>query len=271
LAINVAFNLRFDPAVIVSQSFVISNILSIVGVLVTSEILFRALQTISETAAIKEHARMIETQLSLQKTQYERVTKNAEHEKTVRHNLRHQLVAISGYNAAGDNESLRAYLETLMGELPDHEILYCKNYAVNAVINYYLSIAKSEGVRLDVKLDIPEKAGSISDMELCVIMGNFLENAVEANRRIEREEKFIRVRSRIQGEYLTIAVENTFDGICNKKDGAYFSHKRENNTEGIGLPSVNAICTKYGGRTVISIEGKTWHSTAVVIMHSTQK
>jgi len=105
-------------------------------------------------------------------------------------------------------------------------------------------------------------------MDLCIIIGNFLENAVEACQRMEEGEKFIRIRSLIQGDYLTIVVENSFDGDWKEQDGVYLSRKREGteNTpfEGIGIASVKSICEKYGGRIVINADDNVWKSSALV-------
>ena len=115
---------------------------------------------------------------------------------------------------------------------------------------------------------MPEKAGSVPDMDLCVIMGNMLENALEACRRMEGEEQFIKVRAIVDGIFLTIVVENSFDGNWQEEGGAYLSRKEASNIRGggVGLSSVRAVCEKHGGMMRIEINGKTWKSSALVNM-----
>lgn len=205
--------------------------------------------------------------LQIKQEQYKRLMENAEEEKAAQHNLRHQLAVLLGFDAAGDYEGLSHYLKDLKGSLPAQEILYCENYTINAIVNYYLSSPEVKHIT-DIKIDIPENVGSISDMDLCVIMGNLLENAIEAINRMDKGEKFIRVRSLIQGEYLTLSVENSFSGKWEKKNGTYLSYKHESGAEtpreGIGLSSVKAVCDKYNGRIVISADGNVWHAAAVL-------
>jgi len=237
---------------------------------VTCFLFVKVLHQEVRNAELAEHARMMESQLDLQRVQYERLTENAEHEKAVRHDIRHQLAVLKGFGAAGDLDNLNRYLNELTGSLLAPERLYCKNHAVNAVINHYLSAVESGQTWLDIKLDIPERTGGVPDMDLCVVIGNMLENAVEACRRMEHGEKFIRARTLVQGVYLTLVVENSFDGLWYGQGGVYLSRKREGagRREGVGLSSVKAVCAKYGGRAVFEVNGNVWRSSAVMHMWS---
>ena len=97
----------------------------------------------------------------------------------------------------------------------------------------------------------------------------FLENAVEACRRMERGNKFVRVRSRIAGDTLSIVVENSFDGLWRVKNGTYLSRKENaeaQDREGVGLSSVRAVCLKHRGLAQNEIIGDVWKSSALVHM-----
>ena len=258
-----------DPGAFKGNAFFIIRALLYGALLLTCYLLETAMRQVSENVTLKENARMTERQLNLQREQYERLMGNVESAKAMRHDIRHQLAVLKGFGAAGDLDGLNRYIDELTGSLPVLERLYCKNYAVNAVINHHLSAAGSEDIRLDIKLDIPEKTGRLPGMDLCVVVGNFLENAAEACRRMEHGEKFIRVRSLIQGDYLTLTVENSFDGLWNERDGAYLSRKREGaGSEGVGLPSVKTVCAKYDGRAVFAVNGNVWRSSAVMAMEN---
>jgi sensor histidine kinase regulating citrate/malate metabolism len=248
--------------------FIVIRLFIYIALLLTCFLLNVSLRQVSENITIKEHAQMAENLLSLQREQYTRLIKNAEAVETMRHDIRHQLVAAKSFSQAGDNEGLNQYLDELYGNVPAPEKMYCKNYIVNAVVNHYL-FSLEESIKLDVKLDIPEDTGVITSADLCVIMGNLLENAVEACRIIENSEQsenFIRAYSLIQGDCISIMVENSFNGICNEEDGIYYSHKRDNQREGIGLSSVKAVCEKYDGRTLIEVNDNVWKSSALVYM-----
>jgi len=220
---------------------------------------------------LASRVQMTENLLALQREQYARLTENAARVEAARHDLRHQLAVIRRYNEAGKPGKLGEYIDELVGSMPAPETAWCENYAVNAIISQHLSAA-SEDISLDIRLEIPEDTGQVPDWDLCVIIGNFLENAVEACRRMEVGKKFIRARSRVQGDYLSLFVENSFDGQWSEQNGAYLSRKRGNAgdaaREGVGLSSVKAVCAGYNGFAKFEAGGNVWRSSALVSMEN---
>ena len=221
----------------------------------------KVVQTESELAA-KEQI------YALQRSQYTQLMENAKTIKVMRHDMRHQLSVIKNLISASDvNEELNAYLEELIGGIPKtDDKTYCDNSAVSAVAFHYFSIAESEGIKIDEVLNIPEDTGNVPDMDLCVIMGNLLENALEACRYVEDGKRYITARSAISGNRLTIGVNNSFDGTSNIQGNAYMSRKSDGGKvrEGVGLSSVEATCKKHGGRMEVEVAGDVWKITALV-------
>ena len=95
---------------------------------------------------------------------------------------------------------------------------------------------------------------------------------MEACRRMERGDKFIRVHSRINGDALSIVVTNSFDGkwFEGEKNGLYLSRKTEAGEprEGIGLSSVKAVSEKHEGLAQYEITTDVWKSSAIVHMEA---
>jgi len=207
----------------------------------------------------------MEILLDVQREQYERITQNIEQTKAAQHDMRHQLAAIRRMTG---EEIVKNYVAGLLGAMPEVPGgIYCENYAVNAVFTHYLASA-GEGIKVDARLNIPAKAGRVSDMDLCVIMGNLMENALEACTRT-RGEGFIRIRAGVDGDYLSIIVENSFDGDWDEQNGVYFSRKRcgsKTKRRGLGLLSVKAVCAKYDGIFKAEAVGNVWHSSALADM-----
>ena len=271
-ALCLMFSNVFMGGQVVRFIFVIVRIAIGVGMALTCLLLARTLRQEADGARHEEYARMMEIQLELQREQYARFAKDAETEKAARHDARHHLAVMIDLNRTGEREKLGAYLAELAGAVPSqNEERYCANLAVNAIAAHYLGIAQSEGIATDIKLVIPENTGSIPAIDLCVIMGNLLENAIEACRRIKDSSTYIRARSRIDGDALTIMVENSFDGQFREVSGAYLSRKedgRDAPSEGVGLSSVRAVCEKHGGIARVEVTGATWKSSAVVEMNA---
>jgi sensor histidine kinase YesM len=193
-----------------------------------------------------------EYQLKHQSEHYKLLQSHIAETKQAHHDLRHHLSLIKSYIDMGETEKLTMYISEYESALPDDTALdYCENYAVNSILRYYIGIARREGVRVTLKIDVPENTG-VSDSDLCVVFGNCIENAIEACRKMNEGEKFIKIDAGLTGEMITITVDNSFNGTIDQTGGVFMSHKREG--EGIGISSVRAVARKYDG--VVRFEGK---------------
>jgi sensor histidine kinase regulating citrate/malate metabolism len=146
---------------------------------------------------------------------------------------------------SGQAEKLNAYIDTLTAKIPAGDVKLCENYAVNAVAAYYNTLARQAGIPISVALTVPEELDGEMESDLCVVVGNLMENAAEACKRMESGDRFIRVGSQLHHGTLALAVDNSFTGKLQKQDGALLSSKRQG--EGTGTSSVKAVARKYGG------------------------
>jgi sensor histidine kinase regulating citrate/malate metabolism len=133
---------------------------------------------------------------------------------------------------------------------------------LNAILEYYYSYAKSRNIPIDIKTDVPEKVFDSTD--LSVLVGNLIENAVEAQDNLADEEKFINLKIKTFEDKIYFVVENAFDGVINTENGQYLSHKRDNRAAGIGLQSVHEIVKKYNGELVITTDNKVFKCSAML-------
>jgi len=253
-----------------NRGFFFIRVLIYAALLLTCYLLESSLRQVFENAKLAERARMMESQLDLQREQYEGLTENAKTLNAIRHDLRHHMAVLSQLADTGEAVLMKAYIEDLSGKLTaSQKKSYCKNYEVNAIAGHYLTLAESEGITVDAQLNVPEDTGGVPAMDLCVIVGNFLENALEVCRRMEQGERFIRIRSRLDGDALSFVVANSFDGQWKERNGVYLSHKRQDGRAphaGVGLSSVRAVCEMHRGLTRCVADGSVWKASALVHM-----
>ena len=224
----------------------------------------------AEEQRLAARVQMTENQLALQREQYEKLAQNAKTISTMRHDLEFHLTAVRKLADVGDTGGINTYIEQLDDNMTAaKDIIYCKNITINAVIAQQLDAAEREGVTVETQIHIPDGLSRILEMDLCLIMGNLLKNALEACRCMEHGEKFIHVRSRIADDTLSIIVSNSFDGLWHEENGVYLSRKESQGTvprEGVGLLSVKTVCEKHRGLARYEINGSVWKSSVLVHM-----
>ncbi len=183
--------------------------------------------------------------LSMQQQRYESLKTAIEEARQARHDMRHQLNQISALVETGDLEDIKSYLAKTVSRIPNLDMHFCENRAVDSVVGYYCALAKREDIPFCTKLDLPESL-PVDEIDMCLVLSNLLENALEASLRAAPDRRQIEMTAYVHAErFLLIEVENTFDGEINEKNGAFRSSKRKGN--GIGIQSVNHIAEKNGG------------------------
>lgn len=222
------------------------------------------LESNAEKQRLIAHEIIAENQLEFQREQFGRLMKNVEATKYMRHDMRHHLAVINEYAQAGDMPGISGYLEGLeFGLTSARRKVYCDNYAVNAIASHYLTIAENEDITITVKLNVPANTGLVKDSDLCVILGNLLENATEACRNLRKEDRFIKLFSYVEENSLTITMENSFDGTFLERDGIFYSTKREG--EGIGLSSIYTVAENNGGDARFETKDNVFYSSVYVL------
>lgn len=148
---------------------------------------------------------------------------------------------------AGDEEKTREYLLRLNEDLTQVDtVLKTGNVMVDAILNSKLSLIRSKGIEANARAVVPPEL-SVSEIDLCVVIGNLLDNAMEAClRQPEGEERFIRVFLGVLKKQLYLSVSNSTGGVIRKSGNRYLSSKNSE-THGFGLLRVDRIAEKYGG------------------------
>ncbi len=147
----------------------------------------------------------------------------------------------------GDEERTREYLWKLNDDLTMVDtVIKTGNVMIDAILNSKLSLIKSKGIEVNAKAIVPEQL-SISEVDLCTIIGNLLDNAMEAVlQQPENSERFIRVFIGILKEQLYISVYNSTGGEIKKNRNRYLSTKSGQN-HGFGLARVDSIVERNKG------------------------
>ena len=184
--------------------------------------------------------------LEMQESQYLKQCKYMEETSRVRHDFRHSLHTLKMMSEAKDYVSLDHYLDRYLSVLPVNQFaVYCKNNAVNALMNYLVPSARETDIQVSLNFELPEQI-PVTDVDLCSILGNVLENAIDGCRTISPEKRNIQLSVTTRHDaWLYIVSTNTFDGVIKQKNGHYQTTRQ--NGHGIGLTSILITVEKYNG------------------------
>ena len=163
-----------------------------------------------------------------------------------RHDYKNHIQVMRASLEMGNLAELGNYLGELSVDLNTVDtVIKTGNVMADAILNSKLALCKVKNIPYEVTANIPEEC-SVNDVELCAIIGNLLDNAMEACEKIEdKSERFIRVYIGVFKEQLYINITNSMIGIPVKKGKVYKSSKGENH--GFGLMRVDRIAEKYNG------------------------
>ena len=168
--------------------------------------------------------------------------------RDVKHNMRNNLVSIIAYAENGECEKIVDFINEVMGEggIKASTITNSGNLVIDSLIGYWYVAAQKVGVDFSADVCIPMKM-PFRGADICLILGNLLENAVEAVQKVDGE-KYIGIRMKYDKNNLLLFVMNNYKSPLKKsKENTLLSTKRDAKNHGVGLPSVYRAVSKYHG------------------------
>lgn len=192
----------------------------------------------------KEERRHMERQIEIQQQHYRQIYQKVEESRRMRHDFRQHLHTIVGL--VGNDEAQLEYINKFISV---NESARPESYfnipSIDALLLHYLNIARNDGIEVKVQVGVPDDIVISDEITFCTILGNLMENALEACQRLSEGKRFIRFFARMQGGRLMLRIENSFDGGLRKSKNGFYSRKHEG--EGIGVVSITKMAQKLGG------------------------
>ncbi|MBQ8515574.1 MAG: sensor histidine kinase [Ruminococcus sp.] len=161
-----------------------------------------------------------------------------------RHDYRGHIQNMKNRLESENQSELEQYLDDLTDDLTMADTsIQTGNVMADAVLNSKLSVAGQKQIRLNVKAHIPHGT-PMTDVELCSVLGNLLDNAMEACEKLPVDTRFLRVYiHKFKGQFY-LSVQNSA-GEVRRKNGVFCSSKQGDH--GFGLFRIDRIAKKYGG------------------------
>lgn len=156
--------------------------------------------------------------------------------RTLKHDIRYHIHALANMNESARQD----YIKFMEEEYRlSEKTVYCDEPSINSLLQEYKDKTDQYGIRFDVNMGIPFKI-PVEPLSACVVIGNLLQNALEACLRVENEP-YIAINARLETDGLRIMVLNSYDGQINTNGRELFTRKK---VGGLGLKSLKRILTR---------------------------
>ena len=220
--------------------------MSIIITIIANFVLFYLFDSLSALFQERAQSLVISREKDYYHEQLTMLHNKNEELRQFRHDVKNRLAAMQQMLKQHNYEQVMQYTDKIAERLNDTaQYSNCGNIAIDSILNYKLSKAKAMGIDVKARVVIPADI-PVDEDDIVVILGNILDNAIEANERVS-EGKYIRVDFDMDRGNAFIRVKNRYDSVVNCVNGKFLTRKEESQLHGIGLKSVDAVVQKYNG------------------------
>ena len=225
-----AYDVAFSVAAILTTNFTVFFLFDRVAKL------YRERQ---ESALIRQQNEYYVNQLLLVEELHEASGK-------LRHDIKNHLITINSYLDKNDIGEAKKHISSIIGAYQNKiEIVHTGFPAIDGLINSKLQLAYDAGIKINVKTSLPSDF-CFSSFDLTVILGNLLDNAMQAVALVE-ENKFIDIRMDCSKGMLIVKMSNPYKTVVKKENGKIITSKADKENHGFGLRNIDEILEKYNG------------------------
>lgn len=234
--------------------------LSCTGIILINAVVFIMFWLNQRQQGIKRENDLLTSQINLQETSIINLENAYNRTRNFRHDIKNHLLTM---NILAENENLdeiKKYLKEMSVILDESSYVRITGIsAVDAILNEKLYEAQSHSITTNYDVSSMEK-NSIKPVDMCIILSNALDNAIEANQSVENpENRYIKLKMSGNGEYTVISVINPTGKIPIKRSpNTYVTSKKDEKNHGFGLKSIESTAKKYGGKMLTKYEDGTF-------------
>ncbi len=209
----------------------------------------------------------------IQYSYYEDINQKYTETRRLWHDFHNHLLAIQELMRVGRFDDANAYMKEIEDDIDNTHILTKSGSEALDVLIYQKSeTARLNNIKFEVSINTRLKSEGFKDTAICCVVGNLLDNSIEALNKIDKEKesldgasKWISLEISRIGEMLYISVANPYYGRLDKDSKGFRTTKADKSRHGIGLGSVQHICEKYNGSLNVTDEDGVFRVQALMM------
>ena len=199
--------------------------------------------------------KLMENQIEQQKKMLTSVLESNEKIRTLKHDIKNYLMTAIGLIDNKEYNKAKSYMLNLIGQEIDtiETFVTTNSQTLSSLLNIKLDICNKN--KIDWNVEITSDLTNISDVDISIIIGNLMDNAIEASQKV-KNKPFIDIKIFDNKDYVNIIIRNKIDNSVLFLNPNLFTTKKDKNSHGIGLMSVKKIVKKYNGMYKVYEENK---------------
>ena len=192
---------------------------------------------------------LMEKQNNFYVKQLEMMQQSQNNIKILKHDINNHMITLN--SMVDDNIEIKKYINNFINsfDIPD-EYSKSGNVIIDSILNYKLQEATEKEIEVELNIKVPPQL-NISPFDMSIILGNLLDNAIEAASKLTNDKK-IKIDIYFEKGSLYIHITNTFNGIIVMENKKYKTTRQNKESHGLGLLSITNALEKYNGGIDIS-------------------
>jgi len=238
------------------------SFISVIGFLFLNVMIVYIFDHIVEKFQFMHENTQLQHQMDYQDANYEKVVHSFKSIKRIIHDTNQQLLYIEECIKRNELSAAMEHIKTTLNKVEGaYHRVNTGNLVIDALVTNTLNIGQANGIRIDTKLNLCSQEVHIDRYDLCVVIGNMLDNAIEASKKLKiAEDRYMLIKIHSTESTLLIHILNHMEN-----EVAHL-HSQKPNPEyhGIGLTNIARICDKYGGHMTIETKHNVFHNMVLL-------
>ena len=230
-------------------------------------IAFYLYDSLAENYIKKSKLALLQKENELYSRQCEIMQSSTEDLQAFRHDMSNQLIILNHLLEEGKDEEARRQLDQLSRFIKG-KVIYSTSGIIDGLVNYKLQSVASENIKVETEIVVPKQL-NIDIADFVTLLGNLLDNALEALKKVDWEQRILTIKIVFSQERLIGRITNTYCGEIHQKDDKILTSKKEKQKHGYGLSNVEKIIKKYNG--YMEIDYANWEFRVDFIIYLPQK
>lgn len=225
------------------NALTVSMVLSILALFVINISISILYNHVVKSMSDKTERMLLEEQNKNYLEQFKIMESSLRATKSLKHDLKNHFLALEYMLRDNHAELAEKYIKDILKEQLNTKDIHSGNATVDSILGFKLQHAEKENIKCSFKFRIPEQM-PVSDKDMVVILGNILDNAIEAVRKLPEEERRINIVMQYDKNCLIIKESNPYNG---QKRGNWETIKEDGENHGMGLYNINHTVKRYHG------------------------